>query len=492
MDPAVPGDGSTADAVPSPDGGDGASPLDVTQDPDTSVSPDGQEASVDSPAADGPQDGSQADAVDAPDGEVERQRCGAAPYKWLPSTNMGDVLESQGKASHSKVDLTLALLKLVSDKALKTTRLPKHNTKSALIRYQTQDRGKLVDATALVTWPDESTTFPILLFLHGTAGFNDACAPSTAMVDAELGGFTSEIGMLLSLYASFGYITVFPDYIGLKSLGAPTGFMHPYLVAEPTAIASLDSVRAAQKQLASSGTIPGDVVVIGGSQGGHAAAFVNRFLPHYAPELTIRGSVWDVPPTDLLHECQEAINNTWVNASDNVAAFLTAADSWYKAAPNGVSEVFLAPYDTEIPSAMMTECGGATINNPTLQTVYTPQILAAAQQTDLDSFSPWNCYTLENTLARTSIPRADDIPSLFLLGENDQLVNTPVERAAFQELCSQGLKLQYLECAGASHTAPLVYAFDQTLQFLEDRLDGKPMPADMCTVKPAEKCTSQP
>jgi hypothetical protein len=242
----------------------------------------------------------------------------------------------------------------------------------------------------------------------------------------------------------------------------------------------------------SSGTIPGDVVVIGGSQGGHAAAFVNRYLPHYAPELTIRGAVWDVPPTDLLAQCQAALTGTWVKASGNAAAFLTTADSWYKASAGGVSEVFLAPYDTEIPNAMLTECSGANINNPTLQTVYTPGILAAASQPGLGTFTPWNCYASENSLSRTSIPRADDIPALFLLGENDNLVNNTVERAAFQDLCAQGLKLSYLECAGASHTAPLVYAFDQSLDFLKDRLDGKPMPGDMCTIKPAETCTSQP
>jgi dienelactone hydrolase len=449
---------------------------------------DASDSPTEALAADAPLDALQ----DAPDAPLGRERCGAAPYSWLPAANMGDVLESSGKASHSKYDLGLALLKLVSDGALKTTRLPQHNTKSSLIRYQTQDRGKLVDATAMVTWPDEAQSFPILLFLHGTAGFTDACAPSMEIVDAELGGFSTGTGMLLSLYASFGYIVVFPDYIGLKSLGAPTGFMHPYLTAEPTAIASLDSVRAAKKQLATSGTIPADVVVIGGSQGGHAAAFVNRFLPHYAPELTIKGSVWDVPPTDLMKQSQAALTTTWVNSSDNAAAFLTAADSWYKASAGGVSEVFLPPYDVDIPTAMQTNCGGAEIANPTLQTVYTPAILAAAAQPEFGSFAPWNCYAIENSLSRTSVPKADDIPSLFLLGENDALVNNVVERAAFQDLCAQGLKLSYLECAGASHTAPLVYAFDQIFDFLEARLQNQPLPADYCTVKPAEKCTSQP
>ncbi len=419
-------------------------------------------------------------------------RCGAAPFDWLPADLMGKVLEKQAKAPHSKVDLSLGVIQLVSDGQLKTTRLPSYNTKSALVRYQTQDRGKLVDATAMVTWPDEAKTFPLLLILHGTSGFHDGCGPTAGMVDAELGGLTNETGLLLALYASFGYVTVFPDYIGLKSLGDPTGFMHPYLVAEPTAIASLDSLRAAKSVLAATSVTPGDVIVVGGSQGGHAAAFVNRFAPYYAPEFDIKASVWDVPPSDMVGQSKVALESSWIKASGSVVSFLTAAESWYGASQSGLTEVLRPPFDTEAVTRMSTECNGLKLTNPTLETVFTPEIRSAAVEPGFGTMPPWSCYVRENGLQTTSLPRKDNVPSLFLLGQNDDLVNPNVERAAFQELCSQGLQLVYLECAGAGHTQPLVWAFDQIFEFVEDRLDGKPMPADTCVVKPAEKCTSTP
>jgi dienelactone hydrolase len=384
------------------------------------------------------------------------------------------------------------MLTLINDGALKTTRLPEYDTNAELIRYQTQDRGSPIDATALVTFPKETGTFPVLLVLHGTSGFCDACAPTLGMTTGDYEGFDNDLGLLMSMYASFGYITVFPDYIGLKSLGGPTGFMHPYLVGEPTAIASLDAVRAAGKLLTATGPTPGDVVVIGGSQGGHAAAFVNRYAPHYAPEITIRGSVWDVPPTDMMEQTRAAWGSTWVNASDNAIAFFTAAESWYGSAPGGLSEILLPPYDTEVPQQLLASCTGYDFVNPTLETVVTPDALAAAKVPEFGTFEPWACYLRENSLASTSVPRADHIPSLFLLGEDDALVNNVVERAAFQELCAQGYELEYLECAGATHTKPLVWAFDQTLDFLEARLAGEPMPADTCQIKPPETCTSEP
>lgn len=428
----------------------------------------------------------------APAPNTGRAKCGAAPYDWVASTSLGDVLEQKNLAPHTPLELNYLLIQ-ARNSAFKTKRLAKHSTKSRIVRYQTQDRGKLIDATASVAWPDvnETKSFPVLLVLHGTAGFSDQCSPSGAIADDLIGSFQDGTAILLSLFASLGYVVVAPDYIGLKSLGAPTGFLHPYLVAEPTAIASLDSVRAVKKLLAGGNVTAGDLVVMGGSQGGHAAAFVNRYQPHYAPELPIKGSVWDVPPTDIAGQAVPALTSDQ-NATKNVVAATTTFESWYKASPNGLAGAFAKPFDTQIPEAMATTCSpNESLKNATLEAVFTPQYRAAGQQPDFGNYQPWACYMLENSLQTSTIPKLDDVPSLFLLAAEDQLVNNTVERAAFKTLCSQGLKLQFLECAGASHTKPLTYAFDQWLDFLQDRLDGKPM-TDACVVKPAERCTSQP
>ncbi|MBN9165182.1 MAG: hypothetical protein BGO98_17320 [Myxococcales bacterium 68-20] len=465
--------------------GEGDVDASTTPAPGSSTSPAAPSATSTSPAPATPKP----DAGDA--ASSSRAKCGAAPYEWVTSNALGDVLESQSKASHSILELNYVIIEAKRKKAFKSDRVAKHGTKSRLLRYQTQDRGALIDATTLMAYPDKAGTYPILLVLHGTAGFTDACAPSKGAADDALGGFTDEVSVLLSLFASFGYVAVAPDYIGLKSLGAPTGFLHPYLVGEPTAIASLDAVRAAKKQLAGSNVTPGDVVVVGGSQGGHGAAFVNRYLPHYAPELVIKGSVWDVPPTDILGQALPALTS-WRNATKNMIAASTTYESWYKAAPNGLSSAFLAPYDTSIPAALAASCSpSSAFNGATLETLFQPAFVTAGRQPSFGGLSPWACYLAENSLPTTSVPKQDSIPSMFLLGENDELVDNTVERASFEKLCTQGHVLQYLECQGASHTKPLTYALDQWMTFLEDRLAGKPV-TGTCTVKPAEKCTSTP
>jgi acetyl esterase/lipase len=438
--------------------------------------------------SDGPAKDGGADAAPS-----SRAKCGAPAYDWLPSTTMGDVLESISKAPHTPLELNYAILQAKNDGAFKTKRLAKLGTKSKLLRYQTQDRGKPVDATMLMAYPDASgaKSYPILLVLHGTAGFTDSCAPSGGAAEDSLGGFTDGTSVLLSLFASFGYIAVAPDYIGLKSMGAPTGFLHPYLVAEPTAIASLDAVRAAKKQLAGSNLTPGDVVVVGGSQGGHAAAFVNRFSPHYAPELVIKGSVWDVPPTDILGQAKPALTS-WKNATKNLIALTTTYESWYGTAAGGLASAFLPPYDTSVPAALATSCSpSSAFTNATRETLFTSTFLTSGQQPGFGGLAPWACYLSENSLPTTSIPKQDAIPSLFLLGENDELVDNVVERASFQKLCTQGHVLSFLECAGASHTKPLSYALDQWLDYLEDRLAGAPV-SNACVLAPAATCTSTP
>src|SRR5690606_13635294 len=123
------------------------------------------------------------------------------------------------------------------------------------------------------------STPELVLYLHGSTGFNDSCTASA----------TAETRLLSSLLASYGYVVVAPDYLGLKNGGEPTGFLNPALVGQPTAIASLDALRAALRlapeergELCASPRF----VTVGGSQGGHAALWVDRLAPYYARELT--------------------------------------------------------------------------------------------------------------------------------------------------------------------------------------------------------------
>jgi pimeloyl-ACP methyl ester carboxylesterase len=118
--------------------------------------------------------------------------------------------------------------------------------------------------------------WPIIAWAHGTTGIADVCAPSWAPRSQR------DIDYLNS-WLDQGYAIVATDYQGLGTPGA-----HPYHVSKAEGLSVLDSVRAALKafpQLANS------VVIVGQSQGGHAALSASLLARDYSPGIKLLGTV---------------------------------------------------------------------------------------------------------------------------------------------------------------------------------------------------------
>jgi len=441
------------------------------------------------------------------DPRVAPALCGINEYTWLKQedlqmgTGLGFVLESkelltdlEGIAARKKTALITLMETNDEVKSRNIVRRPKHDVRIFKIRYQTQDKGKLVDATGIVAFPDlkdNTETFPVVSILHGTApGFADACAPST---DETAEGEATGTGVLL---ASFGYIIIAPDYIGLKSMGEASTEIHPYLIAEPTAISVLDMMRAARNLLSliNAKAIPGDNAIIGGSQGGHAAAFTTRYQPYYAPELVIKGASWGIPPTDLATHAQQALQN-FVKASGNTALFLLTSNSWYTGDHTNLSEVFVSPFDVDFPVAAVDpgcDMGDSVDGMDSLDDLYSTEILAeAAVEPFLVNMPPWDCFVEVNTLPTSPLPRIDDIPALMVLGELDDLVDPGIETASFQKLCEQGYQINYKMCQGAGHVDGWAWSLEEQFDWVDARIANVPM-TDYCTVKEPIRCANTP
>lgn len=415
-------------------------------------------------------------------------RCGMNAYQWLDDASLGQPMIVEDEEDFS----TLILQALLVSKGISIADQVTHDVGMRVISYQTQDRGEFIEATTIVAYPTDlepgAEPPDIVLVLHGTSGFNDDCAPSLSL----------EYKALAALFAAMGYIAVAPDFIGLKSLGEPTGFLHPYLVGEATAIASLDAVRAAGKlageQMAS--LCPSNrVVAFGGSQGGHAALWVDRLAPYYARELDILGIVATVPPSDLITHAEAALTEL-INASANTTAMMGTATDWY-GYQDQLSEIFVDPYHTEIPAALLAECDPDIPDFTELSQLYQPGILEAASEGRLAEYDPWGCIIEENSLTDTSIDRInvddDSYGILFVVGEVDELVNPAIERESFDTLCTGGMPLVYLECAGADHVEASLYAIPEIVEFAQARFRGDVIKsADMCSRGPAVVCEGTP
>jgi hypothetical protein len=420
-------------------------------------------------------------------------QCDQAAYTILDSAELGKVVDF-GSAKTFTADTLQAL---VESQGITVPRPLKYDVNVAVVTYTTQDRGKLVEATAAIARPNnvpaDAAPLPVLALLHGTSGFRDGCG-----VSKEL-----EYQGLASALASLGFVVVVPDYLGLKATGAPTGFPHPYLGGIPTAIASLDAIRAAYRlpdDLIEGGArLSTDVVIVGGSQGGHAALWVDRFAPYYAGEFTLRGIVATVPPADLVTESTLALT-TLRDSSANTIAVMSTLPAWY-GAESHIGEWLKEPFATQAPEILAAACEptdeqkALLENYKSLDEAFQPALLDAAKAGEIADFPVLGCLIRENGLTSTSLPRKtparDDFGILWVLGEKDTLVDTPTERVSYGTLCNAGMPLQFLECQGASHTAATTWALPEIVGFLFDRLDGKAF-APSCAVAPATRCQGTP
>jgi dienelactone hydrolase len=397
-------------------------------------------------------------------------QCGQPSYSWLDEDALGTITEIG-----SQRDFEARFIEsILASEGVDSPREVAHDARVVQFGYMTQDRGQMVEASAMVAFPTDrqpgAAPREVLLLLHGTTGFTDICAPSTDLASKGLA----------ALLASFGYFVVAPDYVGLKGLGEPTGFLHPYLVGQATAIASLDAVRAAANlpsEERGGWCLQPEAVAFGGSQGGHAALWVDRLAPYYAREIELMGAVATVPPADMLGQMDRAID-TLVNATGNTVAFLGTTASWY-GVEDRLDEVFVEPYDTDIPEALGTTCDFGDIAPDVASTseIFAQGLIDAAENDTLASLAPWGCITTENGLTTTSVariePERDSYGILFVLGEDDELVHTPIERQAFESLCDQGVQMEFLECAGAGHGETTFFAFPEILDFVDARIAGQ-------------------
>ena len=473
--PDAPEDTAEPIDLPEPDD-PGSPPVDV---PDTSEPPDVLLPDIDEPDIDEP-DIAPFEYAYEPDGV-----CGTAAYDWLPPNEVGILLEWKELITFH---LAPEAIKALAAGAGYPDLVPvEYGTRVFRIRYLTQDRGELIEATAMVGVPDVAATaeglesFPTALWLHPTVGYGDKCAPSTSIVGAA--------GALLP--AALGFFGVAPDFIGLCGTEKPCGGFHPYLVGEPTAIASWDAVRAAFQLIEE---IQDDVKIApqstvvpwGASQGGHAALFADRYGPIYAPEFDVPCVIAMVPPADLLGQANVALK-TLGSAAGLGTAFMAAAALWYQP-EGGASTLFnstgAVDYATTILETLPTTCEANDLfaGAGDISEVYDPDFLAAVEEGGLESVIPWGCIIGENSLPHTTVPYLGTSEILFILGEKDKLVDDEVEGESFVSLCEQGYSIQMLECAGGSHTGTALDTLPLQFEWISSCLGGTGIPEELLCV----------
>ena len=148
--------------------------------------------------------------------------CGMEPYRLLPANQVGRLLSFE-KVPGMTMPAQL-IDELIAGTEFETLSPVPYSVKIYRYRYTTQDKGKLVEATSILAVPthkrqdkvlvfDQATPaatrgagntplaardpivpkIPWALWLHGTSGFSDPCAPSADP------GLIASVGLVASL-----------------------------------------------------------------------------------------------------------------------------------------------------------------------------------------------------------------------------------------------------------------------------------------------------
>lgn len=117
--------------------------------------------------------------------------------------------------------------------------------------------------------------WPVIAWAHGTVGFPDICAPT-------FNGWSERDVEYLNNWLKQGYAIVASDYEGLGTNGP-----HPYMMSRSEGLGVLHALLAARARY----PLSTDVVLMGQSQGAHAAANAALMQAEIAPSLKLRGVV---------------------------------------------------------------------------------------------------------------------------------------------------------------------------------------------------------
>ncbi|MFI9406178.1 alpha/beta fold hydrolase [Nocardia sp. NPDC052316] len=140
--------------------------------------------------------------------------------------------------------------------------------------------------------PAPAGGWPILAFAHGSFGLGPGCGAQSDPASGPWPELRVAEDKFVASFLSKGFAVVAPDYLGLGRFD--TG-PHPYLELKTEATATIGLIKAARSHFAE---LSRTWVVLGGSQGGHAALGVAHLHRNYAPELDFRGAIAIDPASD--------------------------------------------------------------------------------------------------------------------------------------------------------------------------------------------------
>jgi dienelactone hydrolase len=297
--------------------------------------------------------------------------------------------------------------------------------------------------------PDEGR--PVAAWAHGTTGLADRCAPS-----ATGNLFYADYGAQARRLLDLGFVVAATDYHGLGTPG-----VHGYHVSNELAAATLDAVAAAH-DLDDAGALSSSWVVVGHSEGGLAALVTDQRGDAALPELDYRGAVVAAPSARLgataelmfgipegrgygalLLEAAAQIDPSL----DPRIALRPAAAARVPLLTHGCWEEAVPGFDDLDPAEMLAD----------------PEIAGRLSE------------VLDECCASDAAAAVG--PLLVVHGEADQALPPALSEQLVDELCAEGIAVEFRTYPGATHDGVLAASAQDAGRWLAGRLDGAEAPS---------------
>jgi len=284
--------------------------------------------------------------------------------------------------------------------------------------------------------------WPVVVWTHGTIGVATDCAPS-------LNPRTARDKQYLNTWLSLGFAVVAPDYAGLGSDG-----LHHYMNAKAEAWSVLDGIRAALAAF----PLQNRLVLVGQSQGAHAAFASAGYQPTYAPNLNIVATiVTGTPYFDATTTAQQILGQSSPDTADPKIPYifyiyLSAADT----TPGLKAEDYFQERALPILKMAQKLCIGP--------------LTAKAQQHNLNptnSLKPAIDKLLDTQIATMQYPTLHIAHPVFIgIGDSDINVPTSMQQRFAAAVKAAGTDVEVREYAGLDHSGTVNPSLRDSVPFL--------------------------
>lgn len=309
------------------------------------------------------------------------------------------------------------------------------------IMYLTEDRtGTIRAATGTIHHPDGDAPedgWPVIADAHGTTGIVAACAPS------RLGLVPADHGMEA--------VRVMADYIGL----GPEGERHPYLSKTAEANAVIDALHATR------GLLGDDMgrrwVLVGHSQGGHAALAGAELAGERAPDLELLGAVASAPGAQF----QEVHGDELQLRIITSLIMMGSESEWPELDPE---TYFAADRLETVEEIITTNCLDEIV----------PAMIPLAASSDLFAVDPFTDDDARAFMAENDpLPEPVDVP-ILVTGAGADIIVVPRRVEALRDrLCAIGQQTEYRWYEDADHGTLPAIAGDDIDAWVQARFAGE-------------------